>query len=631
MNKIKNREKKYLILSVGAAILILCFYAVQLVVPVISDETTTMANAAYLSGYDWSWMIAALGGFYYRYVQALMTLPFLECLQDPYLIYRLSLVLQAIIQGSVIIVVYIICRKHLKIQSLFISLLLALTACFVPSLVLYTFYYRGDFLLGVLPWYVLLFFLESIQNAEEGKRFLRILNTILAVLFCILSYAAHTRGIVVIIALVLAALLLKIFNKRNSLHWLSLGITCLLLLILDWFVGENLKNALYSIGGANVNTIESTNMSVFFDFFSYNAIKDLVMICLSWLQTLIASTQGLVLIGIVSIFSAILKSQIFKTITISVKEKALLLFAFLIFAGYYSVGALFFRGSYLNFATGNAERRIDRLLYDRYAICGAGMIIFIAVYTLCYKKQWLCLKEKIACLILSIATLGIWLWKIFPLAIKYPGYIYNTIILNTFNEVNDPAKILSGEYYTKEALLGISILGVGLMLSILLLSLKNNKRSVYFILLLVLVSDLALIHVNYIKIRKSSNDYVVESTEEVVDFMQGFEDEITDTFPYVLKGSLSGVKIQFYQSQLMNYKMFGKRQEEQLDQNNYFIISAHDDIDLTWYENDYYLFEDFDYENAEYDIVYVKGEDLMRELESLGYEMLEYIPQQIQQ
>ena len=81
----------------------------------------------------------------------------------------------------------------------------------------------------------------------------------------------------------------------------------------------------------------------------------------------------------------------------------------------------------------------------------------------------------------------------------------------------------------------------------------------------------------------------------------------------------------------MNYKMFGKRQEEQLDQNNYFIISAHDDIDLTWYENDYYLFEDFDYENAEYDIVYVKGEDLMRELESLGYEMLEYIPQQIQQ
>ena len=164
------------------------------------------------------------------------------------------------------------------------------------------------------------------------------------------------------------------------------------------------------------------------------------------------------------------------------------------------------------------------------------------------------------------------------------------------------------------------------MLVILLLSLWKSKRAPYWILTVVLVSDLFFIHVNYIKIRKASNDYVVEATAEVVDFMQEFEDEITDTYPYILKGSLSGIKIQFYQSQLMDYKMFGKKQEEQLGEKNYFIVSDHDDINTDWYENDYYLFKDFDYENAEYDIVYVKGNALMQEMEKLGYEMVKYIP-----
>ena len=74
----------------------------------------------------------------------------------------------------------------------------------------------------------------------------------------------------------------------------------------------------------------------------------------------------------------------------------------------------------------------------------------------------------------------------------------------------------------------------------------------------------------------------------------------------------------------MNYKMFGKKQEEQVNTDNYFIISAKDDIDLTWYEDDYYLFEAFDYKNADYDIVYVKGKQLKEKLEQLGYRMIKY-------
>lgn len=606
--------------------LILCMYSCFLTVPVISDETTTMANAAWLSGYDWSWMVAALGGYYYRFGQAFLTLPFFALFDNPDVIYRLSMVLQSAIQVSIIPVVYVICRRHLSVKSQKTALLLGTAVCLVPSMVLYTFYYRGDFLLGVLPWYVLLFFLETVKAAEESRRLSRILYTMLAVFFSVFSYTAHTRGIIVIISLVLVAVFFKIFEKKNSLHWGSLFIAAIIFILIDTKTGNIFKNALYSIGGLNANAIETTNVSSYFAIFSFDAIKDLVMLCLSWLQTLVASTQGLVLIGIVAFFSLFIKVWFTKSVQITVNEKIVTVFSGLIFAGYYAAGALFFRGTYLALRTGELERRVDRLLYDRYAVCGAGMIIFLALYVLCCKREWFRLKEKLISIIAAAFIFAVWIWKILPTAVKYTGYIYNAIILNTFNTISDPAKILSGEYFTREALLGISILGGGLMFLILVISLWKNRRCPYVILTVVLLSDLLLIHVNYIKVRKASNDYVAEATGEVVDFMQEFEDEITECYPYILKGSLSGIRIQFYQSQLMNYKMFGKRQEEQLGQDNYFIISDHDDINTDWYENDYYLFEDFDYENAEYDIVYVKGNALMQEMEKLGYEMVKYIP-----
>ena len=143
------------------------------------------------------------------------------------------------------------------------------------------------------------------------------------------------------------------------------------------------------------------------------------------------------------------------------------------------------------------------------------------------------------------------------------------------------------------------------------------------VLLLVCASEFLLIQVNFVKIRKAANDYVIEATEQVVDFMQMVEDDMADTYPYVLKGGLSGVKIQFYQSQLMDFQLFGKKQIE-YGGDNFFIISSHDDIDATWNEGDYYFFEDFDYGNAAFDVVYVKGEQLKKRLEALGYRMRKY-------
>lgn len=623
MSEGTGRIRKYKEVAAGTLLtaIILCCYASMLSVPVISDETVTMANAAWTTGYDWSYMIAALGGYYYRYAQALMTVPLFAFLKDPEMIYRLSMILQAVIQASIVPVVYVICRRHLHVESARISVLLGMSVGLVPSMALYTFYYRGDYLLGVLPWYALLTFLETMEAAEAGKRMRRIGNTVLTVFFGVLAYMAHTRGIVLILALLMSAILVRVVLKRKSLHGPVLLIALAIFLLADSLTGQVLKEALYSVSGLNANAIESTDVGFYFDIFSYSAIKDLAMLCLSWLSTLISSTQGLVLVGGIAGLAVLGNIAMKKRAGVTDAEAAVLFLSLLVFLGYYAIGALYFRGAYISLATNVQKTRVDRLLYDRYAICGAGMLVFWALYVLCEKRDWLKKRGRLVCVCAAAAVTVLFLWKIMPVALKYKGYVYNTIVLNTFRAAKNPAGIIQGEYYGKAALMAAVLLGIALMLAVLAVSSFRRRWMPYVVLSFVLLSDLALIHVNYIKIRKAANDYVLEATDAVVMFLEGIEGAVAEEYPYILKGGLSGVKIQFYQSQLMDFRMFGKKQEEQLDLDNYFIISAHDDIDLTWYEDDYYLFDAFDYENAQYDVVYVKGEALKEKLESLGYGM----------
>lgn len=624
---IKKGKGRYLAVGFVFTLILLCGYAVQLSVPVISDETVTMANAAWATGRDWSLMVGALGGYYYRYAQALMTVPFFAFLEDPEMLYRLSMVLNAVLHASIVPVVYIICRRHFKMESEKTAVLLSMAACFVPAAVLYVYYYRGDLLLGILPWYVMLAFLEAMRAEENENKKRSIISSVLAALCCVLGYMAHTRGIVLIIALAMADLILRVWMKRKALHWPSMIISAAVMFGIDSYIGGTLKDALYWVSGLKANAFESTDMGEFFDIFSFRTLKSIVMMCFGWLQTLIATTDGLVLVGMVVCLLVLIKILLRKKDMITDEEKTAVLFAVLVFVGYYIVGALFFKDTYIDLRTGDLKRRVDRLLYDRYTICGASMLTFFALYALCVKTEWMKWKSKLFCVLSGSAVMGLFVWKLLPTAVKYSGYVYNTIILNTFQSVEKPSNIMTGEYYSRSGLIAIGVLGLGLMTFILIASCMKKKKMKYVLLSVVLVSDLVLIHVNFVKIRKASNDYVVDSTQEVVQFMQELDAEVVQEFPYVLKGGLSGVKIQFYQSQLMEYKLFGKKQEESLALDNYFIISDAEEPEFDWYEGDYYKFSAFDYENAKYDVVYVKGEALKEELVAKGYQMIELVPE----
>lgn len=618
----RNTQIGYPLVGTLLVFMFLSLYGLQLSVPVISDETITMANNAWLVGSDWSLMIASVGGYYYKYLQPLIVFPIFKWIENPEMVYRLTMVIHSILHASIVWVVYTICVKYLRVKSKIIAVLMGMAVCLVPSSALYIFYYRGDLLLSILPWYALLYYLKAFEEKKESSR---IAYTIVVSVFCILSYMAHLRGIVVVIAIIISEICVRFFLKKKGLNILVLIISMVFLLLIDLKLSDYFRDAIYSVSGMKANSFAAIDSREYFDIFSYQAIKSIFMLCVGWCYTLIVSTQGMILVG--GIISCILIAKILgkKSCLIDV-EKIVVLICALVFFGYFAVGALHFKWDYLGICTGELTRRTDSLVYDRYSICGAGMIIFIALYTLAQRPKWFSIKTKIGSIVILGGVLVLFYQKIFPLILKYTGYTYNTITLNTFSKISDLSGILSGSYYDKKALLYITVIGVISYAFILLLTFFRKKKVMYAILLFIIMWDVCLIHVNFTKIRKASNDYIVSSTKNVVDFLQEMETKVVKLYPYILKGGTSGTKIQFYQSQLSDYKMFGKKQEKELNIDNYFIISAHDDVDISWYENDYYIFEDFDYTNIESDIIYVKGNGLKEYLEDIGYKMIKYDP-----
>ena len=366
-NKMILKKKNVILyLTTGLAMLILFAYAWQLEVPVISDETITMANAAWFLGDDWSLMIAAVGGYSYRYVQALLTIPFFSFFEDPQNVYRFSMLLNAVFQVSLIPVVFLICERHLRVNSPGKSTFLGVAVCFVPSAVLYIFYYRGDLLLYILPWYALLVILEIKKAVQEKKNSIRIIYSVILAFLCILGYASHTRGIVLLLAVLICIGIINICFKQKTVHWKSFLIAGILLGILEFLLSNYLKEALYSISGLNANAIETTDMGGFFNIFSWDALKSILMLCISWMYTLFLTSGGLVLVGIIVLCRLLIKNFWLKDGTLSIQEKIVIIFSGLVFVGFYAVGALHFKWNYLGLRTNELTRRVDSLLYDRY-------------------------------------------------------------------------------------------------------------------------------------------------------------------------------------------------------------------------------------------------------------------------
>ncbi|MBR1694017.1 MAG: hypothetical protein IJ709_01235, partial [Selenomonas sp.] len=474
MSKTFQNQRTFFLLGVLFSFSVAVIYGVGLEVPVISDEVVTLANGEFLLGNDWSYLVAATGSLYYKWFYGVFVMPILWAFHNPYIAYRIIMIINGLLQASMMPVCYLIWRRHLGLDQTLYAVLISICVTFVPSAFLYSFYARGDIFLNVIPWFVLLSLLEGMKADREARKAKKAIFTLVATVLSMIAFLAHVRGVVVIIAMVLTALLVRLFIKRSPINWMLLIVMLLILFVADSAISAFFKGALYWVEGTRANTLENMPLTSFFDIFSFGMLKDMIAMLSAWGFTLFSTSYGLVPLGVLAC-AAVCISAFLKKTKIKDAEKLAAIFSLLVFVGYIMVGLLLFKGTFYALKYGDLDRRVDRLLYDRYSYCGISLVVFWAVYAIAVRPERLTGKLRLVTLVLSTATLGMFFWKCYPLAVRFPGYLYNTITLNTFSEIEDPWEILWGGFYTSRMLFGALALGGGGFLLSLLFSGRRHS------------------------------------------------------------------------------------------------------------------------------------------------------------
>lgn len=599
-----NRIILGLMVFVGIAIL-----GLQLNVTYITDETGTMANAAFLAGYDWSNFIDNTGGYYYKYGQVLFWYPIFALVKKSFWIYKLIMLENALLLSLEAVCIYQILRKHLKIESPLQAILISVVTTITPAAVLYSLFARADVVLVSFSVFVLYFLMEAWENRNNAKK--QMLYTFLLVLFAVYIAMCHSRGIVWVIAITMVIFVMHIFTREKMVnYWVYAG-SLVVLMGLDKVLTAFFKENIWGNGVRHAST-ESIDFSQLLDIFTADGVKTMLKLGMGWIFNFMTSSMGLATAGIfVSVI--IIWHFFWKKKSIKAQEAILCGYGFLIFAGSMALGMLFFFPYvYRNYYEG-AVGRIDRLVYDRYLAGSISIAVFMGLYFLIYRKDIFKRGSRWILAIGSIFVLGFYK--------KYIGIhldnkefsVRNSIASNLFFDNgfmgNDASKFgnISG------ALFYAGLFACAVLLVFLVMSWRQWREVTVCTVLAVFIVSLG---VNYGKMRLGCDINVKQKVENLEEYEKYIRD-VPEEYQYIYVDKTVG-RHKPMQLIFKDYTLYIRGHLPEESRKNYFIISNKDIMNQELYEDDYYYLSDFDYENARSYAIYVKGEELKEALEEMG-------------
>lgn len=247
------------------------------------DEYSVTAIAAYLNGLDWSSTVSA--GGYYGYFQSLFYVPVFQITGDPYLRYRLMLIINGVLMSFIPVIAYWLSRRVFEIKKP-AAAVFSLICGLYPSYMLLTNFTWNETMCCLLPW-VFLWILYKAYDCRNTikKQALSCLGGLTAVA----AYAAHGR----MLSLVAAGIVLEIIvfltirepsrssdehsPKRSRIFCFSgflLGTIAGLLV--DKMLKRYFQSVLWKVGGdksAPINTIEKMTSQLFGENGNFSIVR----------------------------------------------------------------------------------------------------------------------------------------------------------------------------------------------------------------------------------------------------------------------------------------------------------------------------------------------------------------------
>ncbi len=605
-----NRIIVFAVLMLGFLVL-----GLPLTVTYITDETGTMANAAFLAGMDWSVFIDNTGGYYYKYGQALFWYPIFALVKDSFLIYKLIMAESAVFLSLEGVCVYQILRKHLKVESTVQALLISVITAITPAAVLYSLFARADVVLVAFSVYVLYFLLEAWQSRGDRKK--HAIVTFLAVLCTVYISACHSRGIVWVIAVTMGVLVMHFFTGEKMVNYWVYGGSLIGLMGIDRILTRFFKS---NIWGNNVRhaTAESFDFEKLGDIFTADGIKTMIKLGMGWIFNFMTSSMGLALAGV---FAALVIILLFvrRKKEIRPEEAILCGYGFLIFAGSTALGMLFFFPHVLQNYYGGSASRVDRLVYDRYLAGSISVAVLIGIYFFVYRKDIFQKVSRIVLAALALFTL-IFYKKFISIYMDHKEFsIRNSIASNLFVDNGFPGNDASRYDNMSGGLFYGGLFAVAVLIAFLFAAYLSWREWALAGMCAVFALSLG---VNYGKMRLACDINVKAKVQDLQDYVPQIR-EVPEEYRFVYVDK-SAKRMKPLQLIFKEFQVYVRNHFPEESQGNYFIISLPDEFNKEIDRSDCYRLADFDYENAEYYVIYVKGEALREELENMGHKLLKY-------
>ncbi len=354
------------------------------------DEIGVASIAAFYSGKDWSALMGAVG-YYYGYIQALFYVPLMLVFGSPYALYKAMLVMNGVLISFIPMIAYHLASK-LGIPKVWQKIAIAFCCGFYITYIAHSKFIWNEAISSLLPWALI----WCVFMAWDRKnRYSRFTFSMLAGFTCALCYAAHSRLIAVVIALILTLLIARFVFREKILNLPTFFITLAVSFGCEYLLRNAIENAVWG-GAARGNTVEG-GLSRLEGLFASDGWQQFLGTLFGHLYTFFTSTLGIGALALA--FFIILCSKRFSEwfshrkkhredgtrVYEPVKHKySLRMTVFGIFA-FLAVGGSLLLSVLYKFNSSQFGRIKDLVIFGRYTDNVAPLAIFLALaFLFCY-------------------------------------------------------------------------------------------------------------------------------------------------------------------------------------------------------------------------------------------------------
>lgn len=602
-------------------------------VAVVLDETGVVANAAYIAGNNWHEWVRATGGYYYKYGSSLLYIPIMAVFNNPYIIYKLILVVNAALIAVVPVCAYRILWRHLKTEDRKLCVYTAFAVGIVPSSILFSLSAKADVALIVWGWVLLLVMLECVEETNAVRQ---IIFSVLTAAISVYMYMCHTRGIVFVIATFMTVFVMRFVLRKRAFRFLPYICSLVLCMLLDKKLTRYFKTNIWGLKKLK-NTADSIKIEKYKKIPTFTGARTLIRNVSGWFTNSITGTYGFVIAGffaaicILFLYFKLNKKDVSKqehmeNIEISDKEVIISLFGLLVFVGTMALGVLFFFSVNFKFTAGYTASRMDRFFYSRYMSPGYAILILIALYYLFIKKNLFGKKMWIFLAGFDIAMIGltgIWTSRI-PERVGFSwrnaldaGLLYFPARFGNDGGAYESAIVV-------RALLSGAVFAFAVFMIILFIGYYNRDKYALPICLVILCF-LGTLCPNYIKLKFNADMRTMNGAGEVLTAVETMVDqykELPDDYPNLYYDATDGKGYKYYQMGFPNFNVRVKSKAKFEEMDNALIVVRTHVVNEKWMGEDCYLLKDYDYDNS-INAVIVKGNELKEALRQHGIDTVD--------